>query len=249
MTNKGSNSPRRAIREEIQAYLTQNGEDRWKYFSASIFIHWKIMIEDFVPRFLSGRVLDDGCGYAPYSEIVCRYSKELILLDHIISHPEVNVCSDVRRLPFENASFDCVLSLQVLEHVANPLEAIEEISRILRPAGLLLLSVPHLSRLHELPHDYFRFTEYGLRELARCADLEVIELVPTGGIVAFLGHQLSIAFLTGLWRIKFLRPLLLIINKLFFTKFLTTVDGLIGMSSLFPQGYAMVARKNELAQN
>lgn len=243
MINKGSNSPRRAIREEIQKFLTQQGEDWWKYFSASTLLHWRIMLEDFVPRYLSGRVLDDGCGFAPYQEIINRYSKELILLDHIISHPEIDVCSDVRRLPFLDNNFDCVLSFQVLEHVANPFEAIQEISRTLKPGGILLLSVPHLSRLHEIPHDYFRYTEYGLRELARCADLEVLELKPTGGIVAFLGHQLSVAFLTGLWQKKFLRPLLLKINKVFFTKLLATVDGVIGMQSLFPQGYAMVAKK------
>ena len=243
MTNKGSNSPRKAIREEIQTFLTQKGEDRWKYFSASIFIHWQIMIEDFVPRYLSGRVLDDGCGYAPYLEIINKHSKELILLDHLISHPEINVCSDVRNLPFENGSFDCVLCLQVLEHVDNPFEAMQEIGRALRPGGILLLSVPHLSRLHELPHDYFRYTENGLRELARCADLEVLELKPTGGMVAFLGHQISVAFLTGLWKIKFFRSLLLKINKVFFTRLLATVDGVIGMQSLFPQGYAMVAKK------
>lgn len=243
MTNKGSNSPRKAIREEIQTCLTQHGVERWKYFSASILIHWRIMFEDFIPHYLSGLVLDNGCGNAPYYETIKKYTKNIILLDHIITYPNISVCSDVRRLPFLDNSFDCVLSFQVFEHVANPFEAIQEIGRTLKPGGLLLLSVPHLSRLHEVPHDYFRYTEYGLSEIARSANLEVLELKPTGGLVSFIGHQISMAFLTSLWRLKFIRPLLLTLNKIFFVKLLATLDKHIGMPSLFPQGYAMVARK------
>ncbi|MBP7509979.1 MAG: class I SAM-dependent methyltransferase [Prolixibacteraceae bacterium] len=243
MTHIESNSPRRAIREEIQTFLTQKGEDWWKYFSASILTHWRIMFEDFVPRYLHGRVLDDGCGNTPYLEVIRQYSEQLVLLDHNISYPELNVCSDVRKLPFSNDSFDCVLSFQVLEHVANPFEAMQEIGRILKPGGVLLLSVPHLSRLHELPHDYFRYTENGLLELAKSANLEVLEIKPTGGLIVFLGHQISMVFMTSLWQVKFLRPLLLAINKYFLTKFLVAIDKFAGFPFLFPQGYAMVAKK------
>jgi len=103
--------------------------------------------------------------------------------------------------------------------------------------------VPHLSRLHELPHDYFRYTEYGLRELAKAGGFEVLELEPAGGLVSFLGHQLSMAYLTVFWPLRFLRPLTLFINKNLFTRFLLSVDKYLGFKSLFPQGYALVARK------
>ncbi len=238
-----SNSPHKAVREEIETFLTEKGGEEWKYFSASILVHWQIMVKDFVPKYLHGLVLDDGCGHAPYLEVARQYSEKLILLDHQLCHPELDVCADVRKLPLPSEEFDCVLSFQVLEHVPNPFEAIGEISRVLKQGGILLLSVPHLSRLHELPHDYFRFTEQGLRELANIGGLEVLELVATGGLMVFLGHQISTVFLLGLWRIKPLRKLSLWFNKHLISRVVAWLDRYLGFSKLFPQGYALVARK------
>jgi len=201
------------------------------------------MFEKFVPQYLQGSVLDDGCGQAPYLEIIKKYSETLVLLDHNPSHRGLNVCADVCMLPFRDGSFDSVLSLQVLEHVPDPFMAIQEAGRALKHGGVLLLSVPHLSRLHELPHDYFRYTENGLRELALRADLEVIQIEPTGGLLLFIGHQFSVAFLTSFWKIKILRSFLIKFNKVFITKLIVRLDKLLGFPSLFPQGYAMVTKK------
>lgn len=243
MVGKKSYSPHRSTREEIEAYLTYRGIDEWKYFSASILAHWRIMFEDFAPRYLHGTVLDAGCGHAPYIDLVKKYSAELILLDYEISHTDQQVCADVRKLPFVNDSVDSILSTQVLEHVVNPFEAIQETGRVLRAGGILLLSVPHLSRLHELPNDYFRFTENGLRYLAQVGGFDVIEIIPTGGLLTFLSHQISLAFLISLWPLKVLRPAILLINKYLFTKLASLLDRLLRTELLFPQGYVMVAKK------
>lgn len=243
MVEKEPNSPHRSTREEIEAYLTRRGVDEWKYFSASVLAHWRIMFEDFAPRYLHGTVLDAGCGHAPYINILRQHSDQLISLDYKVSHPDQQVCADVRKLPFVKDCVDSLLSTQVLEHVANPFEAIQEAERVLRSGGVLLLSVPHLSRLHELPHDYFRFTENGLRHLAQVGNFEVIEVVPTGGLLTFLSHQISLAFVISLWPLKILRPAILKINKYLFTKLAVMLDRLLRTELLFPQGYVMVARK------
>jgi len=243
MAGKKTYSPHRSTREEIEAYLTYRGIDEWKYFSASVLAHWRIMFEDFAPRYLHGTVLDAGCGHAPYINILRQHSDQLISLDYKVSHPDQQVCADVRKLPFVKDCVDSLLSTQVLEHVANPFEAIQEAERVLRSGGILLLSVPHLSRLHELPNDYFRFTESGLRYLAQVGGFEVIEIVPTGGLLTFLSHQISLAFLISLWPLKILRPVILMINKYLFTKLANLLDRLIRTELLFPQGYAMVAKK------
>lgn len=237
------NSPRRSTREKIESYLTARGTDEWKYFSASILAHWRIMFEDFVPQYLHGIVLDVGCGHAPYINILKKHSDELISLDYEISHPDQQVCADVRQLPFVYDTVDSLLSTQVFEHVANPFEAIQEAGRVLRSDGILLLSVPHLSRLHELPNDYFRFTENGLRYLAQVGGFEVIEVVPTGGLLTFLSHQVSLAFLISLWPLRFLRPAMFMINKYLIVKPASFLDRLIKTELLFPQGYVMVAKK------
>jgi SAM-dependent methyltransferase len=68
---------------------------------------------------------------------------------------------------FDDASFDAVFLLEVLEHVATPDLAISELHRVLAPGGVLVLSTPFLFEIHEAPHDYYRFSEHGLRFLLR----------------------------------------------------------------------------------
>lgn len=233
----------RSNRKDIEAFLTEQGSEAWKFFSAPIYLQWKIMVEGFLPYYLRGVVLDDGCGRSPYLNEIKKHAETVILLDHSTSSKPLDVCSDVRLLPFPQGSFDTILSFQVLEHVANPFEAFQEIGRTLKPGGVLLLSVPHLSRLHELPHDYFRYTESGLRELANISGLEVVELVPLGGMIVFLSHQVSLAFVLGLWRFKVLRKAVFWLNKHLICRFSIWLDRYLGFPNLFPQGYAMVAKK------
>ena len=72
-------------------------------------------------------------------------------------------------LPFGDRSFETVFSSQVLEHVPEPWRMVEDMARVLKPGGHLILTAPHIWGLHEVPHDYFRFTSYGLQHLARRA--------------------------------------------------------------------------------
>lgn len=61
--------------------------------------------------------------------------------------------------------------------------------RVSKPGGTLVLTAPHLSRLHDAPGDYFRFTAYGLRLLAEKAAFIAEEAVPYGGLPSFPGHN------------------------------------------------------------
>ncbi len=243
MAQETSNSRVRQRRQEIERELTRSGSDAWKYFSTVIYSHWQMVFEGYLPRYLNGLTLDVGSGECPYRALAQRYASRLVLMDHNAQPIRIDLRGDIHYIPLLSSAVDSILCFQVLEHVANPFEGIAEISRVLKPGGILLLSVPHLSRLHELPHDYFRYTEYGLRELAKSGGFDVLELEPVGGLVSFLGHQLSLAYLTVFWPLRFLRPLTLFINKNLFTRFLTFVDKYLGFKSLFPQGYALVARK------
>lgn len=243
MVQETSNSRVRQRRQEIERELTRSGPDAWKYFSTVIYSHWNKVFGEYLPKYLSGLALDVGSGECPYRSLAERYASQLFLMDHNNQPIKISLRGDIQNIPLRSGALDSVLCFQVLEHVANPFEGIAEISRVLKPGGILLLSVPHLSRLHELPHDYYRYTEYGLRELAKTGGFEVLELEPVGGLVSFLGHQLSMVFLTAFWPARFLRPLTLFINKNLFTRFLTFVDKYLGFKSLFPQGYALVARK------
>ena len=69
---------------------------------------------------------------------------------------EIDVVSDIWSIPLPDATFDAVLCTEVLEHVPYPIQAVEELSRLLRPGGRLILTVPSNALRHQDP--YF-FTE------------------------------------------------------------------------------------------
>lgn len=78
----------------------------------------------------------------------------------IIAPPYPDV--DVQRMPYENETFDYVLSDQVLEHVEKPWVAVDEMHRVLRIDGICIATSCLIHPLHGLPDDYFRFTPRGL---------------------------------------------------------------------------------------
>jgi len=67
----------------------------------------------------------------------------------------------------EDEMFDIIVCTEVLEHTLNPFYAIEEIYRILKEKGVLILSVPFNFRIHGPLPDCWRFSEYGLKELLK----------------------------------------------------------------------------------
>jgi SAM-dependent methyltransferase/uncharacterized protein YbaR (Trm112 family) len=91
----------------------------------------------------------------------------------IYPHWNTNVAGDAHYLPFLDNSVDIVWLCAVLEHIQNPFMVMEEVYRVLKPAGKVLISVPFIQYLHASPHDYFRYTKYGLRSI--CLKFKEIE--------------------------------------------------------------------------
>ena len=130
---------------------------------------------------ITGRTLDIGCGTKPYQHF-CRSSEYIGLeLDSEESRSAslADCFYDGRRIPFGDAEFDSVLSNQVLEHVFHPGEFLDEIRRVVKPGGMILLTVPFTWDEHEAPRDYARYTSYGLKFLLREHGFEVLEFVKT----------------------------------------------------------------------
>lgn len=105
------------------------------------------------------KILEIGAGKKPCKEV---FQKASFTCTDIISYNLVDALIDVNNMPFKENFFDLVICNNVLEHVPTPQQAVDEIHRCLKPGGKLFLVVPFLFPLHDIPHDYFRFTEYSL---------------------------------------------------------------------------------------
>lgn len=89
--------------------------------------------------------------------------------------PNVDRVEDAHRLSFADASVGTVVSVDTLEHIADPLRAVAEMHRVLRPGGVCILASVMLFHIHEHPWDYWRFTPEGLALLlAPFAHREVV---------------------------------------------------------------------------
>jgi SAM-dependent methyltransferase len=102
-----------------------------------------------------------------------------------------DVYGDGHWLPFKDGTFDVILSTDVLEHVREPKQIFAEASRVLRPGGLLIMTAPQTAHLHEEPHDYFRFTKYGLAYLAQATGFSVVEIKAFAGALALVGQTIA----------------------------------------------------------
>lgn len=92
-----------------------------------------------------------------------------------------DVWADAAWLPIGGARVDGVVLIEVLEHLPDPLAALREAGRVVRPGGHVVLSVPFLYPIHDAPYDFTRFTQFGLKRLAAAAGLEVVRLNERGG--------------------------------------------------------------------
>ncbi len=133
---------------------------------------------------IRGRVLDIGCGTKPFKTVIEKHCEKYIGMEHpatLHGLQNVDVAGDALVLPFISDSFDAVVSFSVMEHVLEPPLFMSEAFRVLKPGGKALLMTPLMWGEHEQPHDFFRFTRYGLRYLAEKAGFEVISIAADTG--------------------------------------------------------------------
>lgn len=158
-------------------------------------------------HYISGIVLDAGSGDGERYKNFLKFDK-YIKLD-INPNSGADIIGSVDSISIENDSVDSIISTQVLEHVKNPQKAVEEFYRVLKPGGYCLATIPQLNELHEEPHDYFRFTRYGLEEIFKKAGFKILLINRRGGFWS-ANAQMQIRYAIDLFRLNKIRALRLI---------------------------------------
>ena len=132
-----------------------------------------------IAPFISGNILDFGCGSKPYESLFARATSylgvDLQATGHDHNDSKVDVFYDGQNLPFSDAQFDAVVSFEVFEHVFNLSRVLDEIGRVTRSEGYLLISIPFAWKEHEIPYDFARYTSFGIAHILRNAGYEILE--------------------------------------------------------------------------
>lgn len=148
----------------------------------------------YAQKYIQGKTLDFGAGArAKYREIIRQRAKDYLAFD-IMPGKNIDVIGDALNTPFDEATFDTVISTQVLEHVEKPWVMVKEIHRILKENGICILTAPFLVPYHADPHDYFRYTKEGMESLFKNEGFKIIECDYYDKIFATLTEMIRFVF-------------------------------------------------------
>jgi len=131
---------------------------------------------------LSGRLLDFGSGRKPWRSLfqVDEYiGVDIAESGHDHHDSEIDFYYDGHVIPFENNSFDSVFASDVLEHLFNLDEMLNELHRVLKPGGQMLVTIPFAWNEHEAPYDFARYTSFGIQSIMEKHGFEIIRLHKT----------------------------------------------------------------------
>jgi SAM-dependent methyltransferase len=136
------------------------------------------------------RVLDVGSGAKPYLELFRPHAREYVSVD--AANPAADLQGTVESLPVPDGSFEVVLCTQVLEHCADPRQAVRELRRVTARGGRVLASTHGVQVYHPAPDDLWRWTHAGLERLFReNGDWAAVSVRPGSGTAACLAMLIA----------------------------------------------------------
>jgi SAM-dependent methyltransferase len=142
-------------------------------------------------EYISGRLIDIGCGVKPYKGLISPYVTEHVGVDHeetLHDKSNIDLVGTAYKIPVDDESFDSSICTAVLEHLEEPEAALRECFRVLKTNGYAIYSVPFIWHLHEEPRDFYRYSKYGLKYLFEKTGFEIVEIKALSGFWVTFGQ-------------------------------------------------------------
>jgi SAM-dependent methyltransferase len=169
--------------------------------NASVRAEWIINTLKKIPDGLT--LLDAGAGISPYRNY-CSHLKyiaqdfgkydgkgEVGLQTGEWDNSKLDIVSDINHIPLPDKAVDAIMCTEVFEHIPEPIQAIKEFSRLLKPGGLLIITAPFCSLTHFAPyHFYTGFNRFFYEKLLPENDFEILELEKNGNYFEYLGQEI-----------------------------------------------------------
>jgi len=104
---------------------------------------------------------------------------------------KLDIICDITAIPEPDASFDAIMCVEVFEHLSEPIKAVEEFSRLLKPCGHLILTAPFCSMTHFAPYHFYSGFSRSFYEVHLPANgFEILDLQGNGNFFEYLGQEM-----------------------------------------------------------
>lgn len=169
-------------------------------------------VKNYANEVPGGKLLDVGCGSKPYEKLFSVDSYEGIdikISGHDHGSSKIDFYFDGENMPFNDQTYDHVISTEVFEHSFNLDSLLTEVRRVLKKDGELFFTVPFCWNEHEVPYDFARYTQFGLRHILKTNGFEVVDIKKsTTFIETILQLLITYLFLCVFPNNKYLRIML-----------------------------------------
>jgi SAM-dependent methyltransferase len=128
-------------------------------------------------KYVRGVVLNAGCGARDITAFLVQNGAASVENCDVKTPIPKAIIADLTNIPRDRDYYDTIIFNAVLEHVQFPDKVMQELYRLLKPGGHLLLCVPFMQPYHPAP-DYRRYSREGLVELARIHNFQMVEIFP-----------------------------------------------------------------------
>lgn len=154
----------------------------------------------YISEYASGKLLDLGCGKIPMYGYYRNFVTDTVCVDWINTahkNPNIDMELDISKpLPFDDNTFDTIICSDVLEHIYNPVDVMNEMVRVCNSGGHIMINTPFTYWIHEEPYDYNRYTPYFYMKFADDReDVRLVKIKTMGGtrevIADIIGKKLQ----------------------------------------------------------